>query len=555
MPQFFISMRYFLDENKIIRYNYDRCRDDKQNSITELYFASPQATDIKDITVCEIDMGPDGSLNFKKNNSNGSWDNFATTNDIMAQLGTQKNGVVGEFVPEGQQRATEYTMELFIPWGYVDKIAGEGTADVIKNGGEIYLNATPITSYNYLGTDGDVDRWWWMIGSQLDDGSWGNTRGWYHFNKDGLVAYDIEIEMTGDGVVMERMNYDFAVANNSVTFLTHPADGCALTEITVNGKSYSDSVAFVGDGYFVVPASEVTQDLKVVAVFETYDPSPQDFEATVTALYYGTSLNLDGAQLLLDGTNDYTLDISGGKVVGEIPYGTYTVSLVGDDFTNYDSIQYIFRSEQAADFQFSYNMFTANMIYGKGGEVDNSHSNDAQNAYVSNISAGQMWAVMTDETTDGAFTVNVQNSDSLNNGNIYIAYILDQTKIVVFQVRLEEGEFFVQWRIWLSDFGINDSNILSPNDWTSASLPAFTDAYKGDGVDVTLVREGSAFYVFASEHGKPDTAKLALQYTVSAGYAETLGNWAFGGSDITANAKFEFEAGIHGIHRKSDFRQ
>ena len=284
MPQFFISMRYFLDENKIIRYNYDRCRDDKQNSITELYFAPPQATDIKDITVCEIDMGPDGSLNFKKNNSNGSWDNFATTNDIMAQLGTQKNGVVGEFVPEGQQRATEYTMELFIPWGYVDKIAGEGTADVIKNGGEIYLNAAPITLYNYLGTDGDVDRWWWMIGSQLDDGSWGNTRGWYHFNKDGLVAYDIEIEMTGDGVVMERMNYDFAVANNSVTFLTHPADGCALTEITVNGKSYSDSVAFVGDGYFVVPASEVTQDLKVVAVFETYDPSPQDFEATVTAL-------------------------------------------------------------------------------------------------------------------------------------------------------------------------------------------------------------------------------------------------------------------------------
>ena len=101
----------------------------------------------------------------------------------------------------------------------------------------------------------------------------------------------------------------------------------------------------------------------------------------------------------------------------------------------------------------------------------------------------------------------------------------------------------MQWRIWLSDFGINDSNILSPNDWTSASLPAFTDAYKGDGVDVTLVREGSAFYVFASEHGKPDTAKLALQYPVSAGYAETLGNWAFGGSDITANAKFEFEAG------------
>ena len=46
-------------------------RSSTQNSIAELYLAMPQGQDIEDKYVCEMDLGPEGSVVFKENNWGG----------------------------------------------------------------------------------------------------------------------------------------------------------------------------------------------------------------------------------------------------------------------------------------------------------------------------------------------------------------------------------------------------------------------------------------------------------------------------------------------------
>lgn len=265
----YIATEYKAAEGEQIYVNPDR--GSTLNSITELYFAPAKLASINEIGACEIDMQPSGSLLFKRKAADGGWREFPAPNAIMAQLGTTCNGEFGETISEGGQRATGYTCELFVPWEYVDKIGGEGTADVIRNGGEIFLNAAPITSYNYLGTNSSSDRWWWMVGSQLDNGAWGNIDGWYHFNENGLVSYDIDIVVTEGGCAMERFGYDFAVANNSVTFLVKADEGYGIGGVTVNDENYSvtyTDTAAQREGYFTIPAAKVTANLSVNVEFE-----------------------------------------------------------------------------------------------------------------------------------------------------------------------------------------------------------------------------------------------------------------------------------------------
>lgn len=552
----YIAVEYKAGKGESLYANPDRSS--TQNSITELYLATPQSQDIEDVYVCEIDMAPDGELNFKKNDSHGNWDNFATTNDIMAQLGAQTDGVLTEFVGEGEQRATKYTMELFIPWDYLDLIGGDGTADLIKEEGELRLNAAPITSYNYLGTDSNVDRWWWMIGSQLDDGAWGNVDGWYHFDENGLKSYDIEIDIEGEGGgVMERLGYDFAVANNSVTFLTKADQGYALESVKVNGVDYTAQTTSVGSGYFVVPASAVTEKLVVEAKFVEYVATEEAFTANVKLNRLGTATAaLDGTVVTLVGSETYTLTVEDGKISGEIYPGTYAASVAvdGETFLSTSMLKRL-NNTDTIDLVFGWDAFTSMMFSNVTGvAIDDSHAND-ENGYIINTQGNTVIASLNQTSGDSVFTVNFRNAmASVNNrwGIDYLYNIEGQDCGVRVTVKVSadsdatNGKMVFQWYGenggW--NWGISNLNPI----WDKVVLENDlydNDAYKaafltGDGIELMGVRSGNMLYYFAGIRGAADSLVYCGCFELTSVYTQE-GTWTIDIADATTGHQIFFD--------------
>ncbi len=552
----YIAVEYKAGKGESLYSNPDRSS--TQNSITELYLATPQSTDIEDVYVCEIDMAPDGKLNFKKNDSHGNWDNFATTNDIMAQLGAQTDGVLTEFVGEGEQRATMYSLELFIPWGYLDLIGGEGTADLIKEEGELRLNAAPITSYNYLGTDSNVDRWWWMIGSQLDDGAWGNVDGWYHFDANGLKAYDIEVNIEGEGGdVMERFGYDFAVADNSVTFLTHAEQGYALESVTVNGVDYTDQTTSVGNGYFVVPASAVTENLVVEAKFAEYVATEEAFTANVKLNRLGTATAApDGAVVTLVGSETYELTVKDGQITGEIYPGTYVASIAveGETYLTSSLLKRL-NSTDTLELVFGWDAFTSMKFSNVTGvAIDDSHAND-ENGYIINTQGNTVIASLNQTSGDSIFTVNFRNAMASRNNRWGIDYLYNiegQDCGVRVTVKVGEdadatnGKMVFQWYGenggW--NWGISNLNPI----WTKVVLENElydNDAYKtafltGDGIELTGVRSGNMLYYFAGIRGAADSLVYCGCFELTGVYTQE-GTWTIDIADANTGHQIFFD--------------
>lgn len=511
-------------------------RSSTQNSIAELYLAMPQGQDIEDKYVCEIDLGPDGSMVFKKNNWGGNWDNYATTNDIMAQLGVQTNGQVGQFIDEGQQRATEYTMELFIPWEYLDKIGGEGTADLIK-AGDVRMNLAPITSYNYTGTNGDVDRWWWMLGSQLDDGAWGNLNGWYHFDSDGLKAYDISVEVQGEGgKVMERFGYDQAVANNSVTFLTYADETHAIKSVTVNGKDYSDEPSAVGNGSFTVPASEVTKDLEVVVEFMDYTPVETEYTLNVNLTRFGvTTLAPAGTKVTLTGLQNYEFTVGeNGQADVKLLPGTYTATVEVEGETKYLGTRVLFRiggSDEPIEVTFGNDVFTQ-ALFGdwKGTTIDDSNAY-GENGYFTSTGNALM-AITNESFLDSAFTLKMnKNSKSSNFAGPGLFFETgDGARVMRFEIGIYNGKIDVQ-------IGARDDGAvphITPVEYTNDvwhwfgfdNDGSYTEAWNnGTNLALTVVRSGSQIYLFIAIDGDADSLKYFGQCTIPEEFASNEAHW------------------------------
>lgn len=531
----YVAIEYVAAEGEQLYVNPDRSS--TQNSIAELYLAMPQGQDIEDKYVCEIDLGPDGSMVFKKNNWGGNWDTFATTYDIMAQLGVQTNGQVGQFIDEGQQRATEYTMELFIPWGYIDKIGGEGTAKLIREG-DVRMNLAPITSYNYTGTDGDVDRWWWMLGSQLDDGAWGNLNGWYHFDSDGLKAYNIDIEVKNEGGdVMERFGYDQAVANNSVTFLTYADETHAIKSVKVNGVEYVEKTSAIGNGSFTVPASEVTKDLKVEVEFMDYTPEAVEYTLNVKLTRFGVTTQAPaGTKIKLTGLQNYDLTVGeNGVAKANVLPGTYTATIESvEGETKYLDTRVLLRinaEETPVDVTFGNDAFTQALFGDWAGTTIDDSNAYGENGYFTNT--GNSVMAITNETfMDSVFTLKMsKNTKGGNFAGIGLFFEKgDGANAIRLEMGVQNGKIDVQ-------LGARDDGAI-PHitpvgyegdvwHWFNFDTDgSYTKAWNdGTSLGFTVVRDGATLYLFIDIDGDADTLKYFGKCTIPEEYASQEGHW------------------------------
>ena len=339
-----------------------------RNSGVELHIGIPSsATMTGDETISRLTVNANGALTIAKTQGDIWMAPYGTEDHAnMPYVGLTGNGTRTD---ENADR-TEYTFELFIPWGYFDEVGGEGTAQSMKDGGDLVVAPGIITANNYTGT-GQTDREYYVLSARLDDGEWSNAQGWYHFNRDGVVAYDIEIAQPQNGSVQEWMGYDTAAKNSSLTFVTKANEGYALKEFRVNGvavpRDYihydmyttlgADAESNVQKAYIKIPEKEITGDVPVEAVFEP----PASGEQTLVATVYGESTENPLANATVtftrgDEVKTATTDENGTFTLSGLTAGLYDVAV--NDLTYRKLTDYVFFSPKAnAQIVFELNEF------------------------------------------------------------------------------------------------------------------------------------------------------------------------------------------------------
>ena len=328
-----------------------------RNSGVELHIGVPSSVTMTgDETVSRLTVNANGALTVAKTQGSTWMAPFGTEDsENMPYVGLTGNGTRTD---ENADR-TEYTFELFIPWGYFDEVGGEGTAQSMKDGGDLVVAAGVIVANNYTGT-GQTDREYYVLSSRLDEGSWSKAQGWYHFNKDGLVAYDISIAQPQNGAVQEWMGFDTAAKNSSLTFVTKADEGYALKEFRVNGVAVpSDYIHYdmyttlgvetesnVQKAYIKIPQKEITGDIEVEAVFEALASGEQTLSASV----YGVSTDNPLANTKVTFTRgsevkEGVTDENGILTISGLTAGLYDVAI--DDITYKKLDDYVFYSSAA----------------------------------------------------------------------------------------------------------------------------------------------------------------------------------------------------------------
>ena len=324
-----------------------------RNSGVELHIGIPASeTMTGDETVSRLTVNANGALSVAKTQGD-LWMPLYGIKDPanMPYVGLTGNGTRTD---ENADR-TEYTFELFLPWGYFDEVGGEGTAQAMKEGGDLVIAPGIVTANNYAGT-GQTDREYYVLSARLDDGAWANAQGWYHFGGNGYVGYDINVKEAEHGAVQEWMGYDKAPKNSSLTFVTKAEEGYALKEFRVNGTAVPrDYIRYdmytslgaaaeknVQKAYIRIPKREVTGDLEVEAVFEPLASGTQTLSATVygadKALLSDTIITFTRGGEIREGVTDG----SGKLTIDGLTPGFYDVSVGNIDYRGI--LDYIFFS-------------------------------------------------------------------------------------------------------------------------------------------------------------------------------------------------------------------
>ena len=325
-----------------------------RNSGVELHIGIPASeTMTGDETVSRLTVNANGALSVAKTQGD-LWMPLYGTKDPanMPYVGLTGNGTRTD---ENADR-TEYTFELFLPWGYFDEVGGEGTAQAMKEGGELVVAPGIVTANNYAGT-GQTDREYYVLSARLDDGAWANAQGWYHFGGNGYAGYDINVKEAEHGAVQEWMDYDKAPKNSSLTFVTKAEEGYALKEFRVNGTAVPrDYIRYdmytslgaateknVQKAYIRLPKREVTGDLEVEAVFEPLASGTQTLSATVYGADKSTPLPDTKVTFTRGGEiREGVTDGSGKLTIDGLTPGFYDVSVGNIDYRGI--LDYIFFS-------------------------------------------------------------------------------------------------------------------------------------------------------------------------------------------------------------------
>ena len=198
---------------------YDEGRAIYANSGVEFCVGNPDNTDI----VYEIDLNAGGNAMLRKYNGKRYNDWFKDLNSAV-----WVNGEINTSECKG------YTAELYLPYSLFNEENQDiPIDDLVVNPGIVRASsADPLST----------DRLWYSIGFEERGIDWmPASPNWYHFDKGGIVARDVEFEenkgggFDGKKIAFENEIYKFAIL---------PDKNYRYVDVTVEGSSVVDNVLF-----------------------------------------------------------------------------------------------------------------------------------------------------------------------------------------------------------------------------------------------------------------------------------------------------------------------
>lgn len=319
------------------------------NSCIEMYLAPGTVNNMKGNSIFEIDLMPTGDMNFKKSNGKGGYVNVATTADLMAVLGATTKG--GEVNTED---CYGYCLELFIPWEYMEKF--DLDTDAMKEG-FVYVDPAHITSFNYAGTNKDVDRYWYFF-AQEHGATWNNVYQYFRFDGKGVQgAVPVELQ-SGEHYTIEG---NPSVIPGMPTYVTvSPDTGFSLKSILINGEEYIHSANFNDDGSVTIKVRATADGVKISAVAEPVTDGNKTLTGTVITNklgggdLHGISASYKGPT----GEKPLDLDAEGKFVLTDLKQGLYTIVLEKEGYQKLSRSIYVNR-DMDVTLTLEYDQFTA----------------------------------------------------------------------------------------------------------------------------------------------------------------------------------------------------
>lgn len=301
------------------RIYYNPNRSSWLNSGVEMYFALGGTTTIDSPQAFEVDMVCSGELNFKRRFMD-NWVDAATTYDITPVYAAKTKG--GNY---NERVCTGYTGELFIPYDYLEAI---GVTDKGVKPQEVYINPVLITSYSYEGTLRSDRNWHNLAAADTDGDGWANPSTFLHFDKDGLVAHDIKVDIEGKGEIFTDKGYDFAIADNSLTLNVSADNGYTLDALTINNVNYKDKIVFKDyKAQIYIPSA--TEDLNIKATFKLLPSEQRLVSGNIVPDGVAASAGISDMRVkYFDGFNFYDLRTVNGAFMGYIPEGEHELVVV-----------------------------------------------------------------------------------------------------------------------------------------------------------------------------------------------------------------------------------
>lgn len=305
------------------RVYYNSDRDNVLNSQVEMYFAVGGTTQMESRGTFEVDMLASGLLRIKQR-FEYTWQDASTTWDKMVVYAAKTHG--GEINSEA---CYGYSGEMFIPYDYLVHCGVIGENEKPE---EVYINPVLITSYNFEGDNTALDRNWYNTALHDTDGNgWDNPSTFLHFNKDGLVSYDINTEITGKGSVTAPKDYKFALANNSLTLNVASEGNYTLESLTINddGIDYKQRLSYDENYNAQLVLANVTENLNIKATFKEISEQKQFVCGNIIANGVNAANGIDDMRVkLYDGFKYTDLRTVNGSFAGNVFNGEYDLVIV-----------------------------------------------------------------------------------------------------------------------------------------------------------------------------------------------------------------------------------
>ena len=363
------------------------------NSGIEMYLAPAGTQSDRENNFFEIDLQPTGKMVFKMTNGRWGYVDAKTTNDKMAILGaTTKGGEINTAECYG------YVLELFIPWDYLEWLG----VDVAKMKDHALVNIAHITSFNYAGTNVDIDRYWYQFGAQIG-AEFPNVYRYYKFDKDGAVGTVPVTFVSGEHYSISGQAS--VLSGKSATVTVTPEAGYSVTSILVDGKERIGDAKYNNDGSATLTINNVTKEITVSAVAEVIKAGNSTLSGQLKLKNALFADSLDGVTLTCNGS-PVTIDENGNFELKDMPSGYYELRAEKSGYTSVVRGVYLNRDTEV-DVELEYNLFYYNDTNAKNWLLDD------QNEGILYKNPGRACALTNDSFGDFVFEMTLKYDTEL----------------------------------------------------------------------------------------------------------------------------------------------